>query len=265
MNDDVSIRMNSEDSLAPPAFLFAPRPDKKGPKTIAILLVLGSILMLLVGWGDFQNSMADDFPDADLDAILGNYQNQDINITEEEYQEYHDEVRDDGAYSVRGYSLLIGGVLVLSGGVLLFRLNMLGVKLSLAGSLIGLIGGFGGTWMMVQVSDEFLPKEVTTITELMSYLCGVCMFMCVALAALPILNASARAALNENVTLVNEEETMKESVDKVVEANENNLPQDDEDESDETEETAGNVYNIQNITIQDSVVVDSVFTNSEEE
>lgn len=206
MNDDVSIRMNNEDSLAPPASLFAPRPDKKGPKTISILLIMGSVLMLLIGWGDIQNSMAEDFPDADLDAILGNYQNQDINITEEEYQEYHDDVRDDGAYSVRGYSLMVGGALVLSGGFLLFRLNMLGVKLSLAGSIIGLIGGFGGTWMMVQVSEKMLPEEVTKITELMSYLCGVCMLMCVALAALPLLNASARAALNQNVTLVNEEE-----------------------------------------------------------
>ncbi|DAC39824.1 MAG TPA: hypothetical protein D7H83_03745, partial [Candidatus Poseidoniales archaeon] len=173
MNDDVSIRMNNEDSLAPPASLFAPRPDKKGPKTISILLIMGSVLMLLVGWGDIQNSMAEDFPDADLDAILGNYQNQDINITEEEYQEYHDDVRDDGAYSVRGYSLMVGGALVLSGGFLLFRLNMLGVKLSLAGSIIGLLGGFGGTWMMVQVSEKMLPEEVTKITELMSYLCGV--------------------------------------------------------------------------------------------
>ena len=206
MNDDVSIRMNNEDRLAPPASLFAPRPDKKGPKTISILLIMGSVLMLLIGWGDIQNSMAEDFPDADLDAILGNYQNQDINITEEEYQEYHDDVRDDGAYSVRGYSLMVGGALVLSGGFLLFRLNMLGVKLSLAGSIIGLLGGFGGTWMMVQVSEKMLPEEVTKITELMSYLCGVCMLMCVALAALPLLNASARAALNQNVTLVNEEE-----------------------------------------------------------
>ena len=32
------------------------------------------------------------------------------------------------------------------------------------------------------------------------------MLMCVALAFLPLLNASARAALNESVTLVNEEE-----------------------------------------------------------
>ena len=83
---------------------------------------------------------------------------------------------------------------------------MLGVKLSLAGAARGRIGGFGGTWMMVQVSDKMLPEEVTTITELMSYLCGVCMLMCVALAFLPLLNASARAALNQSVTLVNEEE-----------------------------------------------------------
>ena len=50
MTDDVSIRMSSDDALAPPMSLFAPRPDKKGPKTIAILLVLGSILMLITGW-----------------------------------------------------------------------------------------------------------------------------------------------------------------------------------------------------------------------
>ena len=50
MNDDVSIRMKDDDGLAPPASLFAPRPDKKGPKTIAILLIMGSVLMLLVGW-----------------------------------------------------------------------------------------------------------------------------------------------------------------------------------------------------------------------
>ena len=206
MNDEVSIRMKDDEGLAPPAFLFAPRPDKKGPKTIAVLLVMGSILMILVGWGDFQNSRAADFPDADLDAILENYNNQEINITAEEYQEYHDELREDGAYSVRGYSLMIGGVLVLVGGIMLFRLNKTGVKLSLAGSIIGLVGGFVGTWMMTQVSSEMLPKEVTTVTELMSYLCGVCMLVCVALAALPLLNASARAALNQGVTLVSEEE-----------------------------------------------------------
>jgi len=206
MSDDFSIRMSGDDGLAPPASLFSPKPDKKGPKTIAILLILGSILMILIGWGDVQNSMADDFPEEDLDPILENYENQKLNITADDYQEYHDEVRDSGAYSVRGYSLLVGGLLVLSGGFILFRLNILGVKLSILGSVVGLIGGFSGTWMMVGVSEEILPEGVTEITRLMSYMCGLCMSICVAMALLPLLNSSARMALQQKITLVTEEE-----------------------------------------------------------
>ncbi len=206
MSDDFSIRMSGDDGLAPPASLFSPKPDKKGPKTIAILLILGSILMILIGWGDVQNSMAEDFPEADLDPILENYENQNLNITADDYQEYHDEVRDSGAYSVRGYSLLIGGLLVLSGGFMLFRLNILGVKLSILGSVVGLIGGFSGTWMMVGVSEDILPEGVTEITRLMSYMCGLCMSICVAMALLPLLNSSARMALQQKITLVTEEE-----------------------------------------------------------
>lgn len=206
MSDDFSIRMSGDDGLAPPASLFSPKPDKKGPKTIAILLILGSILMILIGWGDVQNSMADDFPEADLNPILENYENQNLNITADDYQEYHDEVRDSGAYSVRGYSLLIGGLLVLSGGFMLFRLNILGVKLSILGSVVGLIGGFSGTWMMVGVSEDILPEGVTEITRLMSYMCGLCMSICVAMALLPLLNSSARMALQQKITLVTEEE-----------------------------------------------------------
>tara|TARA_X000000368_G_scaffold363930_1_gene309359 strand:+ start:76 stop:696 length:621 start_codon:yes stop_codon:yes gene_type:complete len=206
MSDDFSIRMSGDDGLAPPASLFSPKPDKKGPKTIAILLILGSILMILIGWGDVQNSMADDFPEADLDPILENYENQNLNITADDYQEYHDEVRDSGAYSVRGYSLLVGGLLVLSGGFMLFRLNILGVKLSILGSVVGLIGGFSGTWMMVGVSEDILPEGVTEITRLMSYMCGLCMSICVAMALLPLLNSSARMALQQKITLVTEEE-----------------------------------------------------------
>ena len=206
MTDDFSIRMKDDDGIAPPASIFGPRPDKKGPKTIAILLIFGSLLMIVIGFGDIQNSMRDDFPEADLEPILENYQNQEVNITAEDYQEYHDEVRDEGAYSVRGYSLFVGGLLVLVGGFMLFRLKLLGVKLAISGSLIGLIGGFAGTWMMVGVSGEILPKGVTEITRLMAYMCGMCMAICVALAILPIINSSARMALDQKLTLVNEEE-----------------------------------------------------------
>ena len=50
MTDDFSIRMKDDDGIAPPASIFAPRPDKKGPKTIAILLIFGSLLMIVIGY-----------------------------------------------------------------------------------------------------------------------------------------------------------------------------------------------------------------------
>lgn len=206
MSDDFSIRMNGDDGLAPPASLFAPRPDKKGPKTIAILLIMGAAIMLSIGWGDIQNSNRDDFPEEEVDTLLENFQNNDVNVSAEEYQEYHDKIRDDGAYSIRGYSLVIGGVVIIVGGVLLFRLNMLGVKMSIGGAILGLFGGFGGSWMMANASAKILPDEITMVFEIWSYLCGVCMLTCLAMAALPIINASARAALNQSVTLVSEEE-----------------------------------------------------------
>ena len=92
MTDNVSIRMSSDDALAPPMSLFAPRPDKKGPKTIAILLVLGALIMISVGWGDIQNSMRDDFPDEGNDIIANFDSNDDVNVTIEDYQELREHV-----------------------------------------------------------------------------------------------------------------------------------------------------------------------------
>jgi len=206
MSEEVSIRMMDDAGLAPAIPLFAPRPDKKGPKTVAVLLILGGLVMVLVGFGDIRNSMYEDLSDAKVDLILENYQNQNVNITDEEYQEYHDGIKDNGAYAVRGYSLLGGGIFVIIGGILLFRLKLLGVKMAILGSVIGLIGGFSGSWMMADISNKLLPEEMTNINQYFSYLCGICMSVCVALSVLPILNASAKAALDQKVTLVTEEE-----------------------------------------------------------
>ena len=178
--------------------LFPTRPDKKGPKTIAIILIMGSILMIMVGFEDIQNSNREDFKDAK--SQIENYQNLEVNITEDEYQDYHDEVRESGAYSVRGYSLLIGGVMVLIGGVLLYTLRSSGAKLSTLGSSIGLVGGFYGSWMMSEES-KMLPDEVAQTFEFLSYICGPCMLLCFAMSILPLVNASARLALDQKVVL----------------------------------------------------------------
>ena len=181
-----------------PVDLFPPRADKKGPKTIAIILIMGSLLMIIPGYGDLQNSNREDFEDAK--SQVENYQNLEVNITEEEYQKYHDEVRDSGAYSLRGYSLIIGGVMVFFGGIMLYTLRSFGAKISTLGSGIGLVGGFYGSWMMSDTS-QMLPAAVSTTYEIYSYICGTCMLLCFAMSILPLINASARLALDQKVKL----------------------------------------------------------------
>ena len=66
MSEDFSIRMKDDDGLAPPASLFAPRPDKNGPKTIAVFLIMGSLLMGFTAYGDLTLAQADDLSQEEL-------------------------------------------------------------------------------------------------------------------------------------------------------------------------------------------------------
>ena len=207
MSEEFSIRMNEEEGLAPPASLFAPRPDKKGPKTIAILLIIGSLLMGATAIGDFQSSQADDLPQEELDRLLTNVRTSNgENITDAEYQDYHDEVRDSGAYTIRGGSVMVGAMLILVGGIMLFRLRSMGPKLVIAGSIIAAIGGCYSNLEIYSLSKEMLPPSLILANKILGYLCGFCMVICGSLAILPLFNSSARAALDQKVTLVTEEE-----------------------------------------------------------
>lgn len=207
MSEEFSIRMKEEDGLAPPASLFAPRPDKKGPKTIAILLIIGSLLMGATAIGDFQSSQADDLPQEELDRLLTNVRTSNgENITDAEYQDYHDEVRDSGAYTIRGGSVMVGAILILVGGIMLFRLKSMGPKLVIAGSIIAALGGGYANLEIHSLSEEMLPPSLILANKILGYLCGFCMVICGSLAILPLFNSSARAALDQKVTLVTEEE-----------------------------------------------------------
>ena len=207
MSEEFSIRMNEDEGLAPPASLFAPRPDKKGPKTIAILLIIGSLLMGATAVGDFQSSQADDLPQEELDRLLTNVRTSNgENITDAEYQDYHDEVRDSGAYTIRGGSVMAGAILILVGGIMLFRLKSVGPKLVIAGSIIAALGGGYANLEIHSLSEEMLPPSLILANKILGYLCGFCMVICGSLAILPLFNSSARAALDQKVTLVTEEE-----------------------------------------------------------
>ena len=55
---------------------------------------------------------------------------------------------------------------------------------------------------------ETLHGPLSFTYEIMMYLCGVCMAVCVALAVMPLFNVAARMALygEDKVTLIQEEE-----------------------------------------------------------
>lgn len=206
MSDSFSMRMSSDDGLAPPAEIFAVKPDRKGPKTVAILLILGSLLMGAAAVGDIDISSTEDLAQEDLDMLLTNVRNSGDEVTDEEYQEFHDKARDSGAYAVRGWSVMVGALLVFVGGVLLFRLNGQGAKLAIGGSLLAATGGIYANWKIYSISEEMLPPSLTLAHELSGYLCGICMAICLALSTMPLLNAAANAALYPKVTLAHEEE-----------------------------------------------------------
>jgi uncharacterized membrane protein len=206
MSDSFSIRMSGDDGLAPPAEIFATRPDEKGPKTVAILLIAGAMLMIFVGFGDLQNANSNDLSQEDLDTLLTNVRNQGDNITDEQYQQFHDDIRESGAYSIRGWSLMIGGIVVGLAGVLLFKLNLQGPKMAMCGAGIGFIGGTYGSWTIKTLSESALPEAMVLANEILTYVCGVCMVLCLALAGLPLMNASAKAALNQKIVFIAEQE-----------------------------------------------------------
>lgn len=209
----ISIMMGKEDSIPEgplfPSDLLAVRADKKGPQTVAILLMLGAILIAGQAYGDWQLNSTPDLSDSETEEILVALNSQDgEELSVEDYQNFHDAARDSGGYLLRASGLGLGAVLMLIGGPLLFKLNPLGAKLSIAGASIGFLGGVAGSYQLNQAAMETLHGPLSFTYEMMMYLCGVCMAICVALAVMPLFNVAARMALygEDKIVLVQEEE-----------------------------------------------------------
>ena len=83
-----------------------PRPDRRGPRSIAVLLLLGAVLLGLAGLDALQHGALEDLPAGQVEMTIETPNlNDDVEITPEQYQAFHDEARDSGAYAWRGYSL----------------------------------------------------------------------------------------------------------------------------------------------------------------
>jgi len=209
----ISIMMGKEDSIPEgpqfPSDILAVRADKKGPQTVAILLILGAILIAIYAVENWQLHSAQDLSDSETEEILVTLNSQDgEELSVEDYQDFHDAARDSGGYLLRAAGLGLAAVLILIGAPLLFKLNPIGAKLSIAGASIGFLGGVAGSYQLNQAAMETLHGPLSFTYELMMYLCGVCMAVCVAIAVMPLFNVAARMALygEDKVVLIQEEE-----------------------------------------------------------
>ena len=177
------------------------REDRKGPKTIAILIFIGGLMILFQAYSDFQSHSLEDIPANEVDRLLEAPNSQsDTPITNEEYQQFHDDARESGGYLIRSIGLFISGTLITIGSINLFRLLKSGPKIATTGAGIGFISGLYGSHLIRIASDENLSGALLLTYEIFTYLCGTCMFLCGAFSALPLINARARAALKDSTS-----------------------------------------------------------------
>ncbi len=182
------------------------RPDEKGPRNIAVLLFLSSLLVASMGWQDWQLHH-EGLSDGEIEVFLKTPNNQEGEpTTVEQYRDFEDEVRSQNGYLLRSLSLLASSGCLLMGSLLLYRLQRLGAQLCVTGAAIGLVGGVWGSVIINRSAAAFLGEALVLTYEIWVYLCGSLMGLCLAMAALPLLNAKAKLALKPRVALAQSEE-----------------------------------------------------------
>ena len=174
---DFSIIMDEEEASVP-ADVWGEipiKPDRRGPKTIAILIFFGGLMILFQAYTDYTTHGLEDIPDSEVERLLETPNSQsDTPITPEEYQQFHDDARDSGGYQIRAVGLFISGILVTFGSINLFRLNSSGPKTATLGAGIGFISGLYGSHLIRVASDENLGGALLLTYEIFTYLCGTC-------------------------------------------------------------------------------------------
>lgn len=188
--------------------MFAIRPDRKGPKTVAIFLLLGALFFGVLGYTDLSNANSEELSQAQIETLINVPNQQGENLSIEQYQDFHKEINESDGYLIRGTALGTGSVLIFIGSILLFAMKPIGGKIAIGGAGISFIGGVYGCMIIFDAAKQHLLESMLVQThEITGYLCGVCTFLCGALALLPLINARAKLAFNEanSVVLLHDE------------------------------------------------------------
>ena len=165
---------------------------------MGILLIFGALFLFFQAYGDVSLHQAEDLSTAEVEMLLITPNSQgdgSENVSVEQYQEFHDAARESGGYALRGYGLGIASIMLFVGGILLFLLKGSGAKIALGGAITGMGSGIWGSLLVKGAADTHLVGVLLLTYEIAAYFCGVCMFMCAGMAALPLINARARLAL----------------------------------------------------------------------
>lgn len=173
------------------------KPDYRGVKMISYILILGSLMTCAVGYGHIQNHPLEDLPDGEVEIIIATPNSHGDDISVEDYQSYHDELRENNGYLILGYSLIVGMALVFVGSIFIRLFKPEGVYVASLGALIAFVGGVLGNLRFKQAAMEHLDGALVSNANLMTYVCGSAMGFCLLLAALPLVNAGARLALTK--------------------------------------------------------------------
>ena len=188
--------------------IFAIRPDRKGPKTVAIILLLGALFFGVLSYTDLSNANSEELSQAQIETLINVPNQQGENLSIEQYQDFHKGINESDGYLIRGTALGVGSALIFIGSILLFSMKPIGGKVAISGAGISFVGGVYGCMIIYDAAKQHLLESMLVQThEITGYLCGVCTFLCGALALLPLINARAKLAFNEanSVVLLHDE------------------------------------------------------------
>ena len=188
--------------------IFAIRPDRKGPKTVAIILLLGALFFGVLSYTDLSNANSEELSQAQIETLINVPNQQGENLSIEQYQDFHKGINESDGYLIRGTALGVGSALIFIGSILLFAMKPIGGKVAISGAGISFVGGVYGCMIIYDAAKQHLLESMLVQThEITGYLCGVCTFLCGALALLPLINARAKVAFNEanSVVLLHDE------------------------------------------------------------
>lgn len=192
-----SIRLENDSSQILVAPVIPVRPNTTIPVLIGVLLVLGGILVMWMGYTEITRQGEPNLPVYEEQQLEQGF-SQSSNITGDDIQDLHDELRHAKYYWYLGCGFLFGGALMLAGGVQLLRKRSIGAKLGMAGNGAVILAALVSYGISSGPAGELGSMVSVTYTGL-AFVYGICSFCCGIFAGFPLLYASGKAALDQHL------------------------------------------------------------------